>query len=264
MAAFACSTLLLGRAAVKLNRPLQRREFFKTNVAAAKRTRVAMAAAPDFTKGPVLLAKTGPNGVLGDCPFTQKANMALRARGLTFDVALVDLADKPLWFLNLNEDGTAPTYVDGATVLTSSDDIVLYADEKGTKGVKLYDESLAQWDNANDVVAPLFAVFVKLMKNKADDGPFIDALTNALLTIDEHLSSCGSRFLVGDHLSALDCNLAPKLQHIMVAGKRYKNYHLPPVSALKAYMDNVMETPEWKETAATEDVVIWGWSKFFT
>eukprot|EP00171_Calliarthron_tuberculosum_P007618 IDg7618t1 len=182
-----------------------------------KRCRLSMAA-PDFSTGAVLLAKCGPKGVLGDCPFTQKANMALRVRGVLFDVKLVDLAAKPQWFLDLNEDGSTPTYVDGTCVLTSSDDIVDYADEVGKSGGALHTESNPKWDVAYDVVAPLFSAFVKLMKNKGDDAPFKEQLNNSLAGIDAHLRSVNGRFLISDDLSALDCNLAPKLHHVLVAG----------------------------------------------
>lgn len=228
-----------------------------------KQCRLTMAA-PDFSNGAVLLAKKGPDGVLGDCPFTQKANMALRARGVHFQVELVDLSAKPDWFLDLNEDGSTPTFVEGANVLTSSDDIVEHADEIGKSGSALYSENNPKWDAAFDVVAPLFSAFVKLIKNKGDDAPFMEELTKTLAAIDAHLRGVEGRFLIGDELSALDCNLGPKLYHVLVAGKHYKGFELPDsLSALSEYMRNIRSTPEWKETAATDDVIIWGWSKFF-
>ena len=56
--------------------------------------------------------KQGPTqDTMGDCPFTMKANMALRVKGLEPKIAYVDLGNKPQWFLDLNSKGSAPTYI---------------------------------------------------------------------------------------------------------------------------------------------------------
>lgn len=225
---------------------------------------LSMSAAPDFSNRSVLLAKQGPSGELGDCPFTQKANLALRFRGVPFDVELVDLSEKPDWFLGLNEDGTTPTFVTERTVITSSDDIVEYADSNGTKGSSLIDEENPRWSTAYDLVAPIFGSFVKLMKGKERLDDLANALLSVLSALDNYLSKSKGKFLLGDNISALDCNLAPKLFHIIVAGKHYRDFEVPQnLTALYEYLKNMEATDEWKATACAPDVVVWGWSKFF-
>lgn len=48
-----------------------------------------------------------------------------------------------------------------------------------------------------------------------------NALDSQLRKIDEHLRRKDSRFLTGDTLCCFDCELMSKLQHIIVAGKRF-------------------------------------------
>ncbi len=223
-----------------------------------------MSVAPNFSEGAVLLVKAGPNGnEMGDCPFSQKANMALRARGVPFSVAYVNLKEKPDWFLDLNPDGTTPTYVNGTEVLTSSDDIVELADEVGTKEPKLFAEDEGEhWDGAFNATAKVFPAIVKLMKNteEAEERKLRMDMDDALNELNNHLRTVPGRFIVSDSLSALDVNLAPKLA-ALAALKHYKNYSIPWIDAvLMQYINNVKATDEWKETACSEDVVIWGWS----
>lgn len=220
--------------------------------------------APDFTNGPVLLGKAGPNGELGDCPFTQKVNLSLRARGVDFNMALVDLSDKPEWFLDLSDDASTPAYVDEALgkVLTSSDEIVEHADEVGTKGSKLYAEDNEHWDNAFQVISPLFKAFVTYVKSKEKTDKV--ELDHVISRINAHLCLVPGRFVISDEISALDANLAPKMHHIMVAGKHHLGYDLPwHCAVLREYMENMMSTEEWKATAYPDETTIWGWSKFF-
>ena len=225
------------------------------------------AVAPTFDS-PKLLAKCGPKGTeLGDCPFTMKANLALRFKQVEFDVALVDLLNKPKWFLDLNEDGSTPTYVDCDTIITSSDEIVEYADKVGrNKSLTLIDESNPNWSGAYDVIAPLFGAFAKLMTNKdeSQDGALSFKLLAFLKDVDTYLAKAGSTFLLGDSVSALDCNLAPKLEHIMIAGRHFKKLEIPKeLTALSKYMETMRATEEWAACSCPDDVIIWGWGKFF-
>ena len=101
--------------------------------------RGGVAASRMMTEGPppggnVLYCKQGPAaGSLGDCPFTHKAHLALRAKGFSPTLAMIDMTNKPTWFLDINPDGTAPAYVkESGEVITQSDDIVAFADANGS------------------------------------------------------------------------------------------------------------------------------------
>ncbi len=219
-----------------------------------------MSAAPNFTGRSVLVAKGGPGGVLGNCPFSQKANLALRLRGVPFEIETVDLENKPDWFLELNEAGTTPVFVGDGFVLKSSDDIVDHADKVGTKGAALNVSSNPHLESANECAAPVFSAFVSLMKNRGDDAPLKAGLMAALEGVEKHLKEAGGKFLLGDEVSAVDCNLAPKLWHIAVAGKYYKDVEVP--EAVQEYIHNMEGTEEWKLTTCPDELLISGWGKY--
>ena len=224
---------------------------------------------PPIGEGMILFAKQGPSpNVMGDCPFTQKANLALRYQKASFDVYYIDLANKPDWFLDLNEAGSTPVFVDGSHAIGDSDEIIEHADKIGKQsGLKLNRESDPNWDDAFEAVSPLLGALVRLLKNKDNtkETELKDALTNALKNVDAFLGKIDSPYILGDSVSALDCNLAPKLNHIMVAAPHYKSFIFPTecVNVIQ-YMNNIRSTEEWKATVCTDDVIIWGWSKFFS
>lgn len=223
--------------------------------------------APPLDEGMVLFAKAGPDSnSLGDCPFTWKANLALRFKKTDFTTHYIDLSNKPDWFLDLNENGSTPTFVDGPYAIGDSDEIVEYSEKVGRDtDLTLTREDDPRWDAAFDAVSPVFGALVRFLKNKdpLQDEKVAAELADALKGVDKFLAGSEGPFLLGKTVSALDCNLAPKLQHTMVAAKHYKGFEVPSECAqLETYMENMRATEEWKGSACKDDVIIWGWSKF--
>lgn len=226
-----------------------------------------MTEAPPLHEGRHLLAKAGPTGTaLGDCPFTMKANLALRYSAVQFDVHYIDTKNKPAWFLDLNEDGTTPVFVDAAYAIGESDDIVEYADKIGSRPVKLVREDDPNWEAAFEAVSPVFGALVRLIKSTDEERDGCrDKLAAALRSLDAFLASVSGPFLLGDDISALDCNLAPKLFHIRVAAAHYRQFEIPQeLVNVHAFMQHMDTQPEWKLCVCPDDVVVWGWSKFFS
>ena len=53
--------------------------------------------------------QASPDGKsLGDCPFTQRANLALKVKKVPVTYILIDLSNKPKWYFSVNSAGTAP------------------------------------------------------------------------------------------------------------------------------------------------------------
>lgn len=220
--------------------------------------------------GTTLFIKAGPDTTsIGDCPFSQKANLALRFKKVDFGVHVVNLADKPQWFLDLTEQGSTPVFLDGAHAIGDSDEIVDHADKAGTSmpDLILNREDDPNWDAAFDAVSPIFGSMVRFLKNKddAEDAKLRSALANALVGLNTYLKSVNGPFILGDKVSALDCNLAPKLKHASVAPKHYKNFEFPSeCTAVTDYLTRFEQLDEWKATSCPDETIIWGWSKFFT
>jgi glutathione S-transferase len=65
-----------------------------------------------------------------------------------------------------------------------------------------------------------FSYFIKQVSHSADH------LLKELQAINDYLETANTRYLCGDKLTHLDCLMLPKLQHIRVAAKAFKEFHL--------------------------------------
>ncbi|PQM39821.1 dehydroascorbate reductase 1 [Prunus yedoensis var. nudiflora] len=93
-----------------LLRPSPNAVVFRTNPNSVRRRgtirSLTVAAAAPFE----VCAKasvTVPNK-LGDCPFCQRVLLTLEEKHLPYDLKLVDLGNKPEWFLKINPEGKVP------------------------------------------------------------------------------------------------------------------------------------------------------------
>lgn len=257
--------------ATSIRIPVHSASTFHSRTCSSRRARSSvrgnMAGGPPASIKPLLFAKAGADGrSLGDCPFTQKANLALRFGAVDFDVHCIDTSDKPEWFIRLTRAATTPALRTETRVLEDSDAIVAYADTTGSLRPALT-RVVPGWEETKSVTDALFSPFVALMRNKEEtkEKPLRAALGKVLERLNGVLAQSGGAFVLGDHVSALDCNVAPQLYHIIVAGKHYKTYDLLPEYVLvEQYMARMQQTPQWKATVCAPETIIWGWSKFFT
>lgn len=204
----------------------------------------------------------GGDLVRGACPFSAKAMLAMRLKGLEYEEQWIDFSAKPDWFLELNSNGSTPTLVaPDAEVVSSSDEIVALADETGD-GSLLYREDSPYWDAAARVIAPVFSAFAAVMKNKdpAEEALLKEKLSEALKGVDAHIAKCDEPYLLGDEISAMDINLAPKLQHLVVAGGHFRQVGIEPYSKLQQFYDTITARQEWKDTEPGRDALIDGWA----
>ncbi len=64
------------------------------------------------------------------CPFVQRVTALLEAKGISYEIEFISLADKPQWFLELSPNGQVPVLItDGGQALFESDAIVEYLEE---------------------------------------------------------------------------------------------------------------------------------------
>lgn len=223
--------------------------------------------APPVVDGKVLFAKAGPDGKsMGDCPFTQKANLALRFKGANFETYFIDLANKPEWFLEISN--SVPVLMEtGKDAVDDSDMIVKYADECGSvKDFVLTRSDDPRWDEAVKVAKSVLPALGGFLKNKdpAKDPELSGALADALRGVDSFFASGGGPFMLGDKVSAADCIVAPVLNHTMVAATHYKGFKIPvECTQVINFMDKMRSSEEWQATACPDEVILWGWGKFF-
>ena len=168
------------------------------------------------TEEPVLTLYRDTNGW---CPFCERVWIGLEKKGIPYDEKLINLQDKPQWYLDIvpttlvpaiewhDENWRADTPGSGALVWESKD-ILEKLDEKfAATPLRSADEEVAE------VVEVLNASvgFVYGARNGTvdDKGARFAAALDAL---DSVLASSGGPFVRGSELSAADLALAPTLE----------------------------------------------------
>lgn len=213
-----------------------------------------------------LYVKAGRDGAcVGDCPFSQRANMFCRLKGLAADVKIIpiNLSAKPESFLKLTKAGSTPVLVDTqtGTVVTDSAEISEYLN-------KIVPEPsiVPSGDAAVAAASGIFPKFVGFMKNKdsSAEETVKEALISELEKLNNFLKANKSqgKFLVCDDLCDIDCQVLPKLRHVQVAGNHYKGFEIP--EGLKELMEYIAagERHEvFQTTCAPDDEFIYGWKQ---
>ncbi|KAG6758407.1 hypothetical protein POTOM_038753 [Populus tomentosa] len=165
-------------------------------------------------------AAVGAPDILGDCPFSQRALLTLEEKKIPYKSHLINLSDKPQWFLEVNPEGKVPVVKFDDKWVADSDVIVGILEEK-------YPEpSLATPPEFASVGSKIFPSFVKFLKSKDPNDGTEQALLEELKALDDHLKAHGP-FIAGEKISAVDLSLAPKLYHLEVALAHFKNWTIP-------------------------------------
>ncbi|KAK8532315.1 hypothetical protein V6N12_053759 [Hibiscus sabdariffa] len=89
----------------------------------------AVAMAPTPLEVCVKASVTTPNK-LGDCPFCQRVLLTMEEKHLPYDMKLVDLSNKPEWFLQISPEGKVPVAKFDENWVPDSDVIAQTLEEK--------------------------------------------------------------------------------------------------------------------------------------
>ncbi|KAJ6772847.1 GLUTATHIONE S-TRANSFERASE DHAR2-RELATED [Salix koriyanagi] len=138
-------------------------------------------------------AAVGAPDVLGDCPFSQRALLTLEEKNIPYKSHLINLSDKPQWFLERRN--------------TRSPLLPLL-------------RNLPLWAQRYSHLSS------KFLKSKDPSDGSEQALLEELKALDDHLKANGP-FIAGEKITAVDLSLAPKLYHLEVALAHFKNWTIP-------------------------------------
>ncbi|XP_027365406.1 glutathione S-transferase DHAR2-like [Abrus precatorius] len=199
-------------------------------------------------------AAVGAPNVLGDCPFSQRVLLTLEEKKLTYKLHLIDLSNKPQWFLEVNPAGKVPVIqIDGKWV-SDSDVIVGILEEK-------YPEPpLATPPEFAFVGSNIFGSFVSFLKSKDPNDGTEQALVAELNALDEHLKAHGP-YVAGEKVTAVDLSLAPKLYHLVVALGHFKKWNIPEnLAHIHNYIKLLFSRESFEKTKAAKEYVIAGWA----
>ncbi|KAJ1400197.1 Thioredoxin-like superfamily [Sesbania bispinosa] len=199
-------------------------------------------------------AAVGAPTVLGDCPFSQRALLTLEEKKVSYNLHLIDLSNKPQWFLDVNPEGKVPVVQFDGKWVSDSDVIV------GILEQKYPEPSLVTPSEFASVGSKIFGSFVSFLKSKdANDGTE-QALVAELNALEEHLKAHGP-YVAGAKVTAVDLSLAPKLYHLVVALGHFKNWTIPEsLTHVNNYTKLLFSRESFEKTKAAKEYVIAGWA----
>ncbi|CAN1257679.1 Glutathione S-transferase DHAR2 [Linum perenne] len=128
-------------------------------------------------------AATGAPDLQGDCPFCQRVQLTLEEKKVPYKLHLVNLSDKPQWFLDISPEGKVPVVKFDEKWVADSDVIVGIIEEK-------YPEpSLVTPDEFASVGSKIFMSFINFLKSKDSSDGTEQALVEQLKALDDHLKA---------------------------------------------------------------------------
>ncbi|KAH9767885.1 glutathione S-transferase DHAR2 [Citrus sinensis] len=199
-------------------------------------------------------AAVGAPDILGDCPFSQRALLTLEEKKVPYKRHLINISDKPQWFLEISPEGKVPVVKFDDKWVADSDVIVRIIEEK-------YPEpSLTNPPEFASVGSKIFPSFVNFLKSKDPNDGTEQALLEELKALDEHLKTHGGPFIAGEKVTAVDLSLAPKLYHLQVALEHFKQWTVPESLAhVHGYTKKLFALESFQKTKAEKQYVIAGW-----
>jgi len=211
-----------------------------------------------------LFTKAGPDGVsLGDCPFSHAVQMALKLKGVDYDVIPCTEATKPPWLMS-EVGGQMPCVVHMGVPYVETKQILGWIEQQ------FPGPSLAVPAEYVSVVErsqffPELVAYTKNTDSSKDDELKLN-LQIALTRLRTHLFSLpvNTRFLAGDTPSLLDCDLLPQLYVLQHATKHFKGFSLDEfmeTDDVRMYYERASALPPFAQSCYPPDVCIWGWQQ---
>ncbi|TKY50638.1 Glutathione S-transferase DHAR2 [Spatholobus suberectus] len=201
----------------------------------------------------VKVAVGAPN-VLGDCPFSQRVLLTLEEKKVSYKRHLIDLSNRPEWFLSVNPEGKVPVVQFDGKWVPDSDVIVGIIEEKYPQPPLVTPPEFAS------VGSKIFGSFVSFLKSKDPSDGTEQALVAELSALDEHLKAHGP-YVAGEKVTAVDLSLAPKLYHLVVALGHFKNWSIPESLAhVHNYTKLLFSRESFEKTKPAKEYVIAGWA----
>ncbi|GAU12146.1 hypothetical protein TSUD_01120 [Trifolium subterraneum] len=198
-------------------------------------------------------AAVGAPNVLGDCPFSQRALLTLEEKKVPYNIHLIDISNKPQWFLQVNPGGKVPVVKFDDKWVPDSDVIVGILEEKYPQ------PSLVSPPEFASVGSNIYGTFGSFLKSKDSNDGTEQALVVELNALEEHLKAHGP-LVAGEKVSAVDLSLAPKLYHLVVALDHFKNWAIPEsFTNVHNYIKLLFARDSFEKTKAAKEYVIAGW-----
>ncbi|XP_038691049.1 glutathione S-transferase DHAR3, chloroplastic-like [Tripterygium wilfordii] len=233
--------------AVATNGSRPRRLATKRNLA------LAMSSYPSNPLEVCVKASTTTPNRLGDCPFCQRVLLTMEEKHVPYEMKLIDLANKPDWFLQISPEGKVPVAKLDEKWIPDSDVITQLLEEK------FPEPPVGTPPEKASIGSKIFPTFISFFKSKYRSDGREQALLNELSSFNGHIKENGP-FINGQKVSAADFSLGPKLYHLEIALGHYKQWSIPDsLPHLKSYMQAIFSMDSFVKTRALPEDVIAGW-----
>ncbi|PKA51918.1 Glutathione S-transferase DHAR2 [Apostasia shenzhenica] len=189
-------------------------------------------------------------------PFCQRVLLTLEEKKIPYEVKLIDLSNKPEWFLKISPEGKVPVLKIDEDKRVSDSDVIAQIIEETYPN-----PSLVTPPEKASVGSKIFFSFVTFLKSKNPNDGSEQALVNELNALDEHLKNHGP-YINGENISAVDLSLAPKLFHLEVALGHFRSWSIPEnLAYVHAYTKLLFNRESFLKTKpAAKEHVIAGWA----
>lgn len=212
--------------------------------------------ADDDLKQVELFVRAGKNGEsYGGCPICHRFFMVLLTkaeynRDLQLVVTTVNMAKPPPDFKKLAS--RLPVLGHGDEIVSDPDEMVQYIDRNFRYPPMNYDNVSAA--NASRDVFSKFSFYIKDVSHSS--AP----LLAELYRLNAYLEGSAHRYLCRDIPDHLDCLMLPKLQHLRVAAKAFKDFDIP--STLKGvwrYLATAYQSQAFRESCPSDQEIVYHW-----
>ncbi len=203
----------------------------------------------------ILFVKAGKDGEsFGGCPFCHRMFMLLlmkaNAGELTFTVQTVNMAKAPSDFKKIAS--RLPVVMHGSEIISDPDEMIQYVDEHFPSPPMAYDNVKAAEASMN--VFSKFSFYIKDVSHSPVP------LVMELRKLNNYLDQTPYKFLTRDIPDHLDCMMLPKLQHIRVVSKAFKEFDIPDeFTALWSYLCNAYHYDVFRKTCPSDQEIVYHW-----
>lgn len=198
---------------------------------------------------------------LGDCIQCHRFMMVLALKGVTAHVTTINLLRKPDFFAKAYAGVKLPCLVHNGKVIDDVIDIESHM-EKSFPDPPLVIKDDKGALRAGDKVFQKFSAWIR-NRNIPNDARHQDALLEELIRLNNFLGSSRKipgTFLAGNELSMPDCVLLPKLHHLRVALKFFKDFLIPDnFCNLHNYLQAADMHEVFAKTCCEESEILEGW-----
>ncbi len=194
------------------------------------------------------------------CPYVQRSVIALKHKGIAYDITYIDLSDPPAWFQEMSPLGKVPilevTSDEGdKTVLFESAVLCEFIDEVTGGGLVPADAVQRAQDRAwvafgAECLMDYYQA--SMAPDEAQHSAHVEALKGKLTRLQQQVASRPGSLWNGNDLGLVDCAVAPLLMRLQEFGAMAESFDLEAFPELAAWANALDQLPEVAESMVPE------------